>query len=295
MADEAAKDPMTLPAEDRIRETAKWLTVSLAAIGAVVINGTQFSTVGAVQFGSGRFFLALVAAVVVAVGAGIILLAAVRTATTRPVDLEDVKTDGMANKIALLEGIEGGAPELAAEFKKALDERDAAIRYNLDHPSDSAGYEMAKVADARAQHLSKIVAKVARMNSYESVADKWAGDSKVILSGAILSLAGLLIFIWAINPPKAVAASEASPTVVGEAAIRILTLTPEGQAALASKLGAKCDATKPLSVAHLDSTDTGPDVLVQQQGCVPLRLIITDRWGEVKEPPPSLEKETTSS
>ena len=33
-------------AADRIRETAKWLTVSLATLGAVLIAGSQLSDIG---------------------------------------------------------------------------------------------------------------------------------------------------------------------------------------------------------------------------------------------------------
>lgn len=237
--------------------------------------------------GSARFIWVLIAAALVVSGTGVILAFAVRTATSKPVDIDELEPDGIANKIAKLEGIEGGVPDLVRQFKEALNRRDEAIRQTHSDPTNLSAFNAARIADAAAKHLSQIVEKVIRMGSYEAVSKQWRAAMIYIALGALVSLVGLLIFIWAINPPEQVAASEASPAVVGEAAIRTLTLTPDGQSALAIRLGSSCDATQPLEVAYLDTTDTGPDVVVQQQGCKPLRLIVTERWGEIKEPPPS--------
>ncbi|MHA7209590.1 hypothetical protein [Arthrobacter sp. MDT1-65] len=289
MADEPQQ--ATLPAEDQIRETAKWLTVSLAAIGAVVVSGTQFSNIGAVQADSDRFHHILWAAGLVTVGVGIILYHAVRTATSEPINLAEVEADTRADKLARLMGNYDGAKDLANKFSTALDERDTALSNSYANPADQNANVRAKTAMETAQNLGHIVRTVTRMASYEAVAKRWQRAMIFIGIGAALSLAGLMIFIWAINPPKAAAASEASPAVVGEAALRTVTLEPLGQEALATRLGDDCDVTQPLSVLHLDNTDTGPDVVVQQQGCKALRLIITHSWGKVEEPPPPLPDE----
>lgn len=293
MADEPQQ--ATLPAEDQIRETAKWLTVSLAAIGAVVVNGTQFSNIGAVEVGSERFTYVLMAAGLVAVGVGVILFYAVQTATTKPVNLAEVKKDSQADKLATLMGNFQGAEDLSTRFTQALDARDEAINLTHDNPTDPSAYDNARIAQERAHYLAQIVRTVARMASYEKVSAQWKSAMKFIGIGAALSLTGLMIFIWAINPPEAVAASEASPAVVGEAALRTVTLTPLGQESLGAELGTACDIAQPLTVLHLDDTGTGPDVVVQQQGCKTLRLIITDSWGRLKEPPTPLEAEPTAT
>ncbi|EMY36146.1 hypothetical protein D477_000645 [Arthrobacter crystallopoietes BAB-32] len=287
---EEKQPPLTLPAEDRIRETAKWLTVTLGAVGGVVIAGTQFSNLGAIQPGSWRFWVVLAGAVLAAAGAAVILSAAVKAATTPLLTLEQIPNAGLAKETAEREGFEGGVPALVTDFRNALNDRDAAIRANLDNPNQETELA-ANVAQTRAIHLSQVVRKVSRVASYEVVADRWKKLSWTIGEGAGVSLLGLLVFIWAINPPAKVAASEASPAVVGEAAMRMLELEPAGQRALAKDLGEECRVEEPLRVAHLATTDTGPDVLVQQDGCKPMRLIITNRWGHLEEPPPSLPAE----
>lgn len=291
MADEAAPPPPTFPAEDRIRETAKWLVVSLAAVGAVIITGTQFSSLGSVQLWTPRFWAVLIGAIFAAAGAWQILQAAVSIATTPPVTLQTLQKlpkAGMAQQTALQEGIEGGIEDLVEDYKDAVDARDSAIHAHLDNPGNQGARTDAEVANARAIHLTYIVRNVLRIGSYESVAEKWKEASRSIAWGSGISLLGLLIFIWAVNPSPAAKASEAGPAVVGEAAPRTLELSPDGQRALATELGDECDVEQPLEVAHLASTAAGPDVLVVQEGCKQVRLIVTDRWGDLKEPPPAL-------
>src|SRR5438045_1301111 len=67
---------------DRIRDTAKWLTVSLAALGAVLVAGTQLSNLGALDVGSMRFWAAISGAVVAVIGTAVILWLAIWIATT---------------------------------------------------------------------------------------------------------------------------------------------------------------------------------------------------------------------
>src|SRR5512144_1087454 len=80
-------------AADRIRETAKWLTVSLAAIGGVLVAGTQLSDIGSLEPGSDRFRVAIVAAVVAATGSALVLWATTSTATVSAVSLIDLASN----------------------------------------------------------------------------------------------------------------------------------------------------------------------------------------------------------
>lgn len=90
----------TLPAEDRIRETAKWLTLSLALLGGVVVAGTQFSSIGSLDPGGSRFWAAVVGGIAAAIGTAAILLGAVWTATTPSVSLENLKAGmGLDDKL----------------------------------------------------------------------------------------------------------------------------------------------------------------------------------------------------
>lgn len=290
----AAQGPVpTLPAEDRIRETAKWLTVSLAAVGGLVVTGTQFSNLGAVHVGSPRFWVIVISAALAASGTGLILAGAVKTATTEPVKLSDFTDKGWAQDMALQEGIEGGAPALAKIYKEALDRREQTYHEYVDDNENQFKLRQSERAEARALQLAYIVRNVSRVASYEKVANQWKRSTKMVFWGAVAALLGILAFIWAINPPAAVKASEASPAVIGQVASRMLTLEPAGQRALAKALGQDCKVDQPLEVVHLAKTDTGPDVLVQQDGCKQVRLIITASWGHLQEPAPTLPAQET--
>ncbi|HEY0688503.1 MAG TPA: hypothetical protein VGD71_05625, partial [Kribbella sp.] len=80
-------------ASERIRETAKWLTISLAALGGVLVAGSQLSDIGALQLWSDRFWTAVVGAAIAAIGSGIILVATINTAAAPAVSLKELATD----------------------------------------------------------------------------------------------------------------------------------------------------------------------------------------------------------
>src|SRR5215470_8787333 len=79
-------------AADRIRETAKWLTVSLATLGGVLIAGSQLSDIGKLQPSSSRFAVAVIGGGLAAVAAVTILALAIWVATTPAVSLKMLAT-----------------------------------------------------------------------------------------------------------------------------------------------------------------------------------------------------------
>ncbi|MFD1210905.1 hypothetical protein ACFQ36_02465 [Arthrobacter sp. GCM10027362] len=274
----------TLAAEGRIRETAKWLTVSLALLGGVLVAGTQFSSLGSIEVGTDRFLAAVLGGALAALGAGLILAAAVWTATTPPVSLQKLKAADLPKDTFLLEQRESVA-KLRDEYRSALDERNDAIANNLARPTKATELALRR-ADIRAVHLSGIVQNVLKVASYQSVARRWKWAALIIAGGALLAFVGLMFFIWGVNPPAAAKASSAVTAVVGETATRTIRLSPVGQARLKEKLGAGCDVSKPLRVLHLDDTAAGPDVVIQQDGCKPLRIVLNLSWGDLTKPAP---------
>jgi hypothetical protein len=77
----------------RIRETAKWLTVSLATLGGILVAGTQLSAIGKLNVGTARFWAALVGGGVAAALAGLILWLSILIATSRAISMSDVLRD----------------------------------------------------------------------------------------------------------------------------------------------------------------------------------------------------------
>jgi len=82
MAETAEAKTTSELAIDRIRETAKWLTVSLAALGAILIAGSQLSDLGTLELWSKRFWAAIAGAAVAVAGTALILWLAIWIATT---------------------------------------------------------------------------------------------------------------------------------------------------------------------------------------------------------------------
>jgi hypothetical protein len=97
-------------AADRIRETAKWLTISLAALGGVLIAGSQLSDIGKLQpFGS-RFVVAIFGGGIAAAAAVTILAFTIWVATTPAVSLKNLATDppaGLGDALTDLRFLDG--------------------------------------------------------------------------------------------------------------------------------------------------------------------------------------------
>lgn len=277
------KKESSLAAEDRIRETAKWLTVSLALLGGVLVAGTQFSSLGSIEPWGDRFWAALTGGAMAAVGAAAILFGTVWTATTPPVSLDGLEHSNWPHDKFVLE-LRENVGELRDHYKTALEKRNESIKANLANPTSETALA-AKTADVWAVHLANIVQNVLKVASYQSVSSRWKRASRIIAAGATLAFVGLMVFIWGVNPPAVAKASSARAAVVGEVSTQTVQLTLDGQARLAGSLGTSCNASQPLQALYLEQTAVGPDVVILQKGCTPLRIVLTDSWGIVRTSP----------
>jgi len=282
---DSEKAPLVV-AGDRIRETAKWLTVSLAALGGILIAGTQFSSIGSLMPGSPRFTQAAWGGGLAAAGTILILAGAVWTATTQPVRLSILKNGRPEfDDPALLQG-RPDVEALRAEYIEAVGARQLAVQKNLKEGSTTSK-KLSESADIHARYVSGIVQNVLQVGSYYKLARTWRKAAWMVGAGSVVAAAGLLLFIWAANPPAAALKSLTSPAVVGEPPVRMMTLTESGQRLLQPDLGASCVVSEPLAVLFLDATESGADVVVQQHGCRSMRLLVTPEWGMVRTDPGS--------
>jgi hypothetical protein len=279
---EDTKSVLTL-AGDRIRETAKWLTVSLAVLGGILLAGTQLSSIGSLEPGSERFMAALYGGGGAAVGTLLILGATVLTASTTPVRLAKVKLNNKKlNDPALLEG-RSDVGQLKKDYEAAVAARKNAIAVNVSNPTQETADD-AKAADANAVYLSGVVQNVLQVASYYKLAKTWRWAAGVIGLGAVIAAIGLVFFIWAANPAEDAKGSLASPVVIGNLSEQSMQLLPAGQEALGRSLGNQCPTSKPLKVLLLSGTDAGPDVVVQQENCNRVRLVLGSEWGTLLKP-----------
>src|SRR4051794_17292213 len=142
-ASSVADEPVALhPAADRIRETAKWLAVSLGALGTVLVAGSQLSSIGKLDPGSDRLFNAVLGIVIAAVGAITILLATTWTTTTPTVSLNSLATRtplGAKKMVAdptLLQG-QADVATLKSNYLQALADRSTMWDAWRAAPTDS--------------------------------------------------------------------------------------------------------------------------------------------------------------
>jgi hypothetical protein len=283
VTDSTAGDHGLQAASDRIRETAKWLTVSLGAVGALLLAGTQLSSVGELTVGSQRFAVAVAGGVLAAIGTVCILLANVLVATTPvmsltklkgrrpPAGTKDARTDQF-----LLRGYSDVAA-LATAYDSAINARKAAIEgYDGGEPTPAE-----QAAQVRAAAVDGIVTRLVLVSSHMNLSHRWRVAIWPICIGAVVAAIGVVLFVWAANPPDGAKASPLTPGVLTDAEPAVLTLTPTGRAAMGESLA--CELDDPIDVLVIGSTDAGTDILVIEDGCRQVRAIITEAWGAVDD------------
>ena len=320
MADEAENKSDLASAGNRIRETAKWLTVSLALLGGVLTAGIQFSGIGSLTPGSHRFDIAILGAVLATIGTALILFGTVWTASTPPARLAKLKSRGYLDWTLLQH--DATIEELRDDYEKTLLARSRyakaywpdQIEGELQKPpdqekADQANYKLAflkpiienimtvaayrKVqkppdqekadqANHKLAFLEPIIENIMTVASYRRLTQRWAISAVIIALGALIAAIGIGVFIWATNPPPSLKSSTASPSVVGVVGNSSLTLEEAGRTVLDKDLGPECPTDHALQVILLSKTDLGSDVVITQPDCNHVRVLVTPEWGTVR-------------
>lgn len=271
-------------AADRIRETAKWLTVSFAALGAIMVAGSQLSSIGALEVGSDRFSAAVTGGIVATLGALTILLAVAWTATNPAITLQSLAqkppkgAEDVVSDRSLLEGYDN-AEQVEDDYSTALNERKIAFAAHYADPEVVHLKTAAELADARAVHIHAIGSNLVAVASYSALSHRWRVTVRWIVLGALLSAFGLGVFAWAANPPEEAKASTAAANVLATPTPQVVKLTATGIKALQEKLGDNCKTAENINVLVLANTPSGPDVLVETIDCARIRVVMTRAWG----------------
>lgn len=278
----------TAGAANRIRETAKWLTVTLAALGGVLIAGTQFSSIGSLTLGSARLNVAAIGAILAGAGSILVLWATVRVAVQPALTLTSLAsgtpihgTELIIKDQFLLDKHDDLA-SLAKAYGDAVKNLKSTMDEFLTDPKNIPR-EPSYAAQSRVTYLAEVVQSLLTAASYEALSYLWRRSLVIIISGGVLAALGTSMFIWAANPPANVQASQANPVVLTSPDLGQVTLSEAGRRAVTEKIGTDC-ANKPvLNALVLGKTDAGPDVLLQEEGCETARLILVESWGSFNE------------
>lgn len=184
---------------DLIRSAAKWFIAGLGAIGAVLIAGSQLSSVGALPVGSGRLWIAV---------AGVVIgLLAILWAMWRVVDV-------LASRLWSFEDVLKESEAIKDDPDNASNRRKHPVGWWIrDHPSALGGFASVRSiqdeyqgADADADGIEDLVGLMS------TIADKAASvdlDARFLIlrrqiaAGVVIGAGGIIMFAWAANPAPA--------------------------------------------------------------------------------------------
>lgn len=183
-------------ARDLVRAAAKWFIAGLGAIGAVLVAGSQLSSVGALDTAEPRFWVALAG---VAVG-----LLAILWAMWRVVDV-------LAPERWSFEDVVRAWDEAASSGRTPWSSRELAVgRYFREHQLALGGFtsprQIQDVYDESEPDREGLDDLVALMNdllekaSTVSLQTRFRALKGQIAAGVMVGAAGIIAFAWAANP-----------------------------------------------------------------------------------------------
>ena len=311
----AAQPPASPPAtnpyqagNEQIRKTATWLIGALAAVAAILLAGSQVSSIGKLPADHliGRLTVAGVAAAVAiaSVVFSIYRLSLVLAPVTTP--LKDLRKEAETPSSQMVEivkndtGLTAGYPSIHdllekydAERKKRIDARNLhqAARDNVVAAVSDAEKEVAtkaeKTADLAEQRADTDVAELRRyvfslsqFLGFLTVSKRFETERARVVVAAVIGALAIVAFTWAANPatPPAAAAAALPAKPVS---VRVF-LTPAGVAELSSVIGASCAeesaARGTPGIALSASTDAAEVVLTGGGSCTgPQRITLESR------------------
>lgn len=201
---------------ERIRDAGKWLIAASAAVGAVLIAGSQLSSIGQLPFGW-RLGWA-VAGVVLALTAVVFAVwAAVQVLLPVGVTLDELESHWTANTRADVVFFHDNPGQLGATSPGQLNERwnaawDERVRAERELRSAAdadrgAKKVTAEAADAEFRRIDGDVRTVLQNAQYQLLRDEFGKVLTKLLAAAGLAAVGIMLFAWAANPPKASASA----------------------------------------------------------------------------------------
>jgi Pentapeptide repeats (8 copies) len=184
--------PSSLAAgRDLIRSAAKWFIAGLGAIGAVLVAGSQVSSLGALDPETGRLWIAVAG---VAVGLGAVLFAMWAV------------VDILASRQWTWDAVVRASTSSSSDGRPVRD-------WLAANPSALGGYTSVddinvtyENADEEDPDLPALVALMTAVTDKVATVDldrRWLRVRWRIAAGVTFGAIGILVFAWAANPPKA--------------------------------------------------------------------------------------------
>jgi pentapeptide repeat protein len=201
---EVGVPPLTA-ANQRIRDTAKWLIASAAGVGAALIAGSQLSNIGRLDAGTVRFWVAAAGILLGLTGVVLAIGAAMRVLLPAQVLISDLSrnwehpTPELRPVVAFFRRdtkfLQGTASP--AELIKRRDSLLAKLRET--NPADDLR--------PRIEALDKRITAVEDMANHEALKATFERALRRLMVATVIAGAGIVAFAWAANPPTSPPAS----------------------------------------------------------------------------------------
>jgi hypothetical protein len=219
-----AEDPIDR-ANDRIRDTAKWLIACVSAVGAALIAGSQLSGIGRLPLGwpvsveHARLWIATVSLASALCGAAYAIRAAVPVLLPVFVPISDLAAAWTVDRGPLhpvvaffrrdpkyLQGF--ATPHALIEARTALVERlhgvpDAASGGTAEDRTDRITDLNRRIAE-----LDRRISVIEQTATFKALAATFGRALRVLFVAAAVASVGMVGFAWAANPPAPAAGAD---------------------------------------------------------------------------------------
>ncbi|MGW2827668.1 pentapeptide repeat-containing protein [Streptomyces sp. NPDC001286] len=209
--DEREEDPLQL-ANRGIRDAAKWLIASSAAVGAALLAGSQLSNIGKLDFGV-RFTVALVGAIVGLVAVVWAIWIAVQLMIPETVTVDQLAADWKEKK-RYKDAIEffTAQPKYLQGFD-TVEELINTRQGEVDELSalDGEDLETEAMRQEKKENIKEIderALNVEAMAQTKTVEARFKKSLRLLLIAAAAAAVGIVAFAWASNPPPSSPAKE---------------------------------------------------------------------------------------
>lgn len=196
--------PQFADAIQRIRETAKWLIAAFAAVGAALTASIPLTALGTAH--GERLAIAIIGAALALVGIVVAILTVARVLTPVSVTLPELDQLIGADVIAddsLLLGVAPSLTALSQQYKENLKaSQQAELKYHEglrdglnQHALDPLRLRK-DFHDFRDRQLNQVLRNLRGLALYRLVATRFANARWGVITGAVLVLAGVLLFSY---------------------------------------------------------------------------------------------------
>jgi hypothetical protein len=190
---------------DKIRDTARWLILAFAAIGAVLAGSAPLSNLGKLDLDDWRLWLAAGSAVLafVAIAAAIWFAADVFSPVTRdlPTLVQDADVKALFNANPEVLGDYTSLDEFKAAYEDAKRRRTEAGQKLRTNPNDQAAAADREAARKTLTTMAPAVRRIVDEGLLLAVRKKFKEARPYLYGGAFVAALAIVAFAWAANPP----------------------------------------------------------------------------------------------